>query len=605
MKRGCSTSLSGDPLHTMIRIAKIMSTSPVKSLLLGNAAVARGLYESGVTFVSSYPGTPSTEITEYAAEYPEIYAEWAPNEKVALEAVIGASIGGTRAFAGMKHVGLNVAADPLFICAYIGVSGGLVIAVADDSGMHSSQNEQDSRHYAIASKLPMLEPSDSAECLEYTKKAFEFSEKFDTPVLLRLSTRVSHSQSLTELSDRADVALKPYVKNAGKRVMMPANARVQHEVVEKRLAAIGAYANDCEFNRAEYHDTSVGIVTSGIAYQYAKEAFGDSASYLKLGLINPLPDNLLKDFASKVERVIVAEELDDVIETHMRKLGIKVDGKNILSFLGEYSQEILRSKILGQDADFIEADKSTVIPVRPPVLCAGCPHRAIFRTLKKLKVIVSGDIGCYTLGAVAPLDAMDTTLCMGASISALHGFNKAVVGSSHKSVAVIGDSTFMHSGITGLVDIIYNKGNSKVIILDNSITGMTGHQDNPTTGKTLKGESTPVVSLEKLAEALGFDTPRIFDPCDITTAEQIISEELAKDAPSVMISRRPCVLLKGVKRGRPFTVSDCKGCKACMTVGCPAISMNGKQAKIDPAVCTGCTLCKKLCKFGAISEVEA
>ena len=579
-----------------------------KKLLLGNAAVARGLYEAGCRFVSSYPGTPSTEITEYAAEYEEIYAEWAPNEKVAAEAAIGASIGGARAFCGMKHVGFNVAADPLFISSYIGVNGGLVVGVADDSGMHSSQNEQDSRHYAIAAKLPMLEPSDSGECLNYTKLAFELSEKFGTPFILRLSTRISHSQSIVELNERQEIELKEYKKDASKYVMMPSYARGRHIVVEKRLEELAEFVENCEFNTIEYNNKKIGIITSGIAYQYAREALGDNASYLKLGLVNPLPVKLIQDFAANVDRVIVIEELDDVIESWCKKIGVKTDGKNILPVIGEYSQELIRDKILNEKKDYIELGQDINIPVRPPVLCPGCPHRGIFYVLKKLKLFVSGDIGCYTLGANAPLSAMDTTLCMGASISGLHGFNKVRgIESAKNSVAVIGDSTFMHSGITGLIDITYNKGISNVLILDNSITGMTGHQENPSTGRTLKGEPTPIISLEEICKASGIkeNNIKVVDPCDIEQAERVLKEELAKEEPSVIIARRPCVLLKHVKKDKKYTVKDdCKGCRACMSVGCPAIKFENKKAEIEPTSCTGCGLCGKLCKFGSIGEVN-
>jgi len=577
-----------------------------KKLLLGNAAVARGLYESGCRFVSSYPGTPSTEITEYAAEYKEIYAEWAPNEKVAAEAAIGAGIGGARTFCGMKHVGLNVAADPLFISSYIGVNGGIVIGVADDPGMHSSQNEQDSRHYAIAAKLPMLEPSDSGECLNFTKLAFELSEKFDTPFILRLSTRISHSQSIVELGERQEFELKEYKKDASKYVMMPSYARSRHVIVEERMARLSEFAEVCEFNTVEYNNKEIGIITSGIAYQYAKEAFGDNASYLKLGLVNPLPVKLIQDFAENVYKVIVIEELDDIIESWCKKIGVKVDGKNILPNIGEYSQELLKNKILNEKKDYFEVSEKINIPVRPPVLCAGCPHRGIFYILKKLKLYVSGDIGCYTLGANAPLFAIDTTLCMGASISALHGFNKVRgIESAKNSVAVIGDSTFMHSGITGLLDITYNQGISTVLILDNSITAMTGQQQNPSTGYTLKGEAVFGINIENICKASGIkeNNLRIIAPCDIEESERVLKEELAKEEPSVIIARSPCVMLKHVKKDKKYIIKDdCKGCKVCMSVGCPAISFENKKASIDLSSCTGCGLCEKLCKFGSIIE---
>ena len=576
-----------------------------KKLLLGNAAVARGLYEAGCRFVSSYPGTPSTEITECAAGYEEIYAEWAPNEKVAAEAAIGASIGGGRAFCGMKHVGLNVASDPVFISGYTGVNGGLVIGVADDSGMHSSQNEQDSRHLAIAAKLPMLEPSDSAECLKFTKLAFEFSEKFDTPVILRLSTRISHSQGIAEIEKRQEAELKPYIKDASKYVMMPSYARDRHTALEARMAEISAFSENCEFNKIEYNKTKIGIVSSGIAYQYAREVFGDEASYFKLGLVNPLPVKSILEFAANVDRLIVIEELDDVIESWCKKNGVDAEGKNILPLTGEYSQELLQKRILGQTKDYTEVS-DIHIPARPPVLCPGCPHRGMFHVLKKLKLFVSGDIGCYTLGANAPLSAMDTTLCMGASVSALHGFDKVRGATAKNSIAVIGDSTFMHSGITGLIGITYNKGISKVLILDNSITAMTGRQHNPSTGYTLKGEAAPAVSLEGICAASGIkeENIKIFDPCDIFAAEKILKEELAKDEPCVLIARRPCVLLGRGKKDKKREVRDCRGCRACISAGCPAIRFENKKAEIDPSLCAGCGVCEKLCKFKSISEVE-
>ena len=577
----------------------------MKKIMLGNEAVARGLYEAGCRYVSSYPGTPSTEITEFASEYDEVYAEWAPNEKVAAEAAIGASIGGARAFCGMKHVGLNVAADPLFIAGYIGANGGLVIGVADDSGMHSSQNEQDSRHYAIAAKLPMLEPSDSGECLNFTKRAFELSEQFDTPFILRLSTRISHSQSIVELNERQEIELKEYKKDVSRYVMMPAYARGRHVVVEKRIEKLAEFAETCELNAVEYNDRKIGVISSGISYQYAKEAFGNGASYLKLGLVNPLPVKLIQEFASNVGKVIVIEELDDIIESHCKKIGIKTDGKNILSTIGEYSQEFLREKILNEKNDYIELNQN--IPVRPPVLCPGCPHRGVFYVLNKLKLFVSGDIGCYTLGANAPLNAMDTCLCMGASISALHGFNKARgIESARNSIAVIGDSTFMHSGITGIIDITYNKGISNILILDNSITGMTGHQQNPCTGYTLKGEAVYGIKIEDICRASGIKEGniRIADPYNMEETERIIKEELAKDEPSVIIARRPCVLLKYVKQDKKYMVTDCKKCRRCLSIGCPAISLNAGKAQIDASMCTGCGLCEKMCKFKAINGIE-
>ncbi|MBQ7930443.1 MAG: indolepyruvate ferredoxin oxidoreductase subunit alpha, partial [Clostridia bacterium] len=478
----------------------------MKKLLLGNESVARGLYEAGVKFVSSYPGTPSTEITEFSATYPEIYSEWAPNEKVALEAALGAAVGGGRAFCGMKHVGLNVAADPLFVAGYTGVGGGLVIGVTDDPGMHSSQNEQDSRHYAIASKLPMVEPANSAECKEYTKLAFDLSEQFDTPVILRLTTRVSHSRSPVALEERVEHEVKAYEKDPAKHVMMPANARKRHYVVEDHLAALAEYAENCPLNTVEDNGSEIGVITAGNCWNYAKETFGKGANYLKLGLLNPLPKQLILDFAAKCETVIVVEELDPVIETHCRALGINVTGKDVLPLCDEYSEELLKEKLLGIEADY--AQLGDPIPPRPPVLCPGCPHRGVFYTLSKLKIRVSGDIGCYTLGAVAPLNAIDSVYCMGASISSLHGTCK-VRGEEDKFVSVIGDSTFMHSGMTGLVNVVYNGGNTTTMILDNSITGMTGHQDNPLTGKTLMGQPAPNLCLEDICASLGVSRDHI------------------------------------------------------------------------------------------------
>ena len=474
----------------------------MKKLMLGNEAVARGLYEAGCRIASAYPGTPSTEITEALAKYDEVYAEWAPNEKVAMEVALGASIAGARSFCAMKHVGLNVAADPLYTAGYTGVTGGMVVAVADDPGMHSSQNEQDSRHHAIASKVLMVEPSDSAECKEFAIKAYELSEKFDCPVILRLSTRVSHSQSAVELCDRVEKELIPYEKNIDKYVMMPAKAIKRHPIVEDKLKAAAEFAETSDLNRVEMGDTKIGVITAGICYEYAKQALGDKASFLKLGMINPMPTKLIKDFAAKCDKVYVIEELDGIIESHCRNIGVDVVGKELFGYIGEISQTIVSEKILGTKPEFDTFAEN--VPVRPPVMCAGCPHRGLFYCLKKLGVTVSGDIGCYTLGATAPLNAMDSTICMGASISALHGFNKALGEMAEKnSVAVIGDSTFMHSGMTSLVNVAYNATNSTVIILDNSITGMTGHQQNPTTGKNLKGDPAAAVNLVDLCHAIG------------------------------------------------------------------------------------------------------
>ena len=581
----------------------------MKKLMLGNEAVARGLFEAGCRLVSSYPGTPSTEITEFAATYGEIYAEWAPNEKVAMEVALGAAIGGARAFCGMKHVGLNVAADPLFTASYTGVNAGLLVGVADDPGMHSSQNEQDSRHYAVAAKLPMLEPSDSAECKAFAQLGFELSEQFDTPVMLRLSTRVSHSQSAVELHERADVPLKDYAKDAQKYVMMPAAARGRHVVVEKRTLALTDWAETADINRIERTDERlngerVGVITAGVSYQYAREALGDKVSYFKLGLVNPLPVKRILDFAASVDRLYVIEELDPVIETHCKALGLSVTGKALFSLLGEYSQSLIAEKILGERA--AAADFPESVPVRPPVMCPGCPHRGLFYILGKLKLTVSGDIGCYTLGANAPLSAIDTTVCMGASISGLHGFNKARGRDAERSsVAVIGDSTFIHSGITGLIDIAYNGSNSTVIILDNSITGMTGHQQNPTTGLTLKGDPASKVSLERLCQAVGIERVRVVDPNNLAETEAAVREELAIEAPSVIIARRPCALLKTVERKPALTIdaNKCTGCRMCLRLGCPAIRFgNDKKAHIDDTQCVGCGLCEPMCRFGAIGR---
>lgn len=573
-----------------------------KKLLIGNEAVARGLYEAGLRVASSYPGTPSTEITECVAKYDEIYSEWAPNEKVAMEVAIGAAIAGARSFCAMKHVGLNVAADPLFTASYTGINAGMVIAVADDPGMHSSQNEQDSRHYAKASKIMMLEPSDSNECLQYAKLAFELSEKFDTPVILRLTTRVAHSRSLAAISERVDNGLLEYKKDPMKYVMMPAMAIKKHIVVEQRILDQIAWAETAEINTEEINSTEIGVITSGITYQYAKEALGKNASYLKLGCVYPLPVEKIKAFAAKCKKVYVLEELDPFMEEHCKQNGIEVIGKDAFTLQGEYSQSLIKQVILGETDAFTKTDLD--IPARPPVLCAGCPHRGLYYALKKLNVTVSGDIGCYTLGALAPLGMVDTCVCMGASVSALHGRNKADAENAKKSVAVIGDSTFMHSGVTGLINIAYNQSNSTVIILDNSITGMTGHQENPTTGKTIKGDPTTAVSLELLAKAVGIDRVRVIDPYNLKECEDVLREEIAVDAPSVVISRRPCALLKYVKHNPPMHVNSdkCVGCKMCMKIGCPAISMKNKKSVIDFTQCVGCNVCSQLCKFDAIEE---
>ena len=578
----------------------------MKKLMLGNEAVARGMLEAGCSVISSYPGTPSTEITEYAAKYDEIYCEWAPNEKVACEVAFGASLAGARSACCMKHVGLNVAADPLFTLSYTGVNGGLVVCVADDPGMHSSQNEQDSRHYAKASKIAMLEPADSVEAKEFTKVAFELSEKYDTPVLLRMCTRIAHSQCAVELCEPVKAEKKEYVKDPQKYIMAPANAIRKHPVVEQRIAALTELAESTELNRVEMaEDKSIGVITSGTCYQYVKEVFGDKISVLKLGLVYPLPEKLICDFASKVDRVVVIEELDPVIENHCKALGIKVDGKNIFPICGEFSQSLI-AKTMGVDVPGFTASED-VIPVRPPVMCAGCPHRGLFYTLAKKKINVLGDIGCYTLGSAAPLNAIDSVLCMGASVSGTHGFNKALgKDAEKKTVAVIGDSTFMHSGMTGLANIAYNGTNSTVIIVDNSITGMTGHQQNPTTGYNIKGDPATKIDLEALCRALGINRVRVVDPYDLKATEAAVMEELEADEPSVIISRRPCALLKYVKAKPALKVDPdkCRACKACMKIGCPAITKKDKKAFIDATLCVGCGVCQQLCAFDAIGGEE-
>lgn len=574
----------------------------MKTLMLGNVAVARGLYEAGCDFVSSYPGTPGTEMTEAAAKYKEIYAEWAPNEKVAMEAAFGASLSGHRSFCAMKHVGLNVAADPLFTASYTGVNGGMLIAVADDPGMHSSQNEQDSRHYAIAAKLPMLEPSDAEEALRFTKLGFELSEKFDTPVIIKMCTRIAHSQSVVETSDRQEHSPVPYEKNIGKYVMMPACAKVRHPIVEERLRSLAAWAEESDINRIEKgEDNSVGFITSSTCYQYVKEVCGDKHPVLKLGMVNPLPTEKIKGFASSVEKLVVVEELDGVIESHCRSIGLDVTGKELFGCIGEFSRNYIAEKLGFEVHKGENLDEN--LPQRPPVMCAGCPHRGLFYTLKKKNLTVMGDIGCYTLGAAAPLSAIDSTVCMGASVSGLHGFNKASGKEQSKhTVAVIGDSTFMHSGITGLVNIAYNESNSTVIILDNSITGMTGHQQNPTTGFNLKGEAATKIDLEALCKAVGINSVRVVDPYDLSECDKVISEELEKDEPSVVISRRPCALLKYVKHPGPISCDSdkCVGCKACMKIGCPAISVRDGKAIIDSTLCVGCGVCAQLCRKNAL-----
>ena len=576
----------------------------MKQLMLGNEAVARGLYEAGCAFVSSYPGTPSTEITEAVAKYPEVYAEWAPNEKVAMEAAFGASLAGRRSFCGMKHVGLNVAAAPLFTISYTGVNAGMVIGVADDAGMHSSQNEQDSRHYAKSSKIPMLEPADSAEALEFAKLAYELSEQFDTPVLLKMCTRISHSQSIVEPGERIE-KIGEYRKDIPKYVMMPGNAKKRHPVVEARTRALVEYAETAPINRIEDgKDRKMGIITSSTSYQNVKEVLGDAYPVMKLGMIWPLPEQKIIDFAASVDQLVIVEELDSFIESHCRDLGLACVGKSNFSNIDELMPLTVAAQLSAPWA--IGPKLEEAIPPRPPVMCAGCPHRGLFYTLKKNKLTVLGDIGCYTLGAVAPLQAVDSVICMGASVSGIHGFCKSQNGAADgKTVAVIGDSTFMHSGITGLVNMAYNESNATVIIVDNSITGMTGHQQNPTTGFNLKGDPCAKIDLETLCRAVGIRRVRVIDPYDLKQCDEVIKEELSANEPSVIISRRPCALLKYVKHKAPLAVEadKCVGCKACMKIGCPAISIEGGMAKVDATQCVGCGVCEQLCKFGALKEV--
>ena len=572
--------------------------------MLGNAAAARGLWEAGCCVVSSYPGTPSTEITEEAAKYDEIYAEWAPNEKVAMETAFGASLAGKRSFCGMKHVGLNVAADPLFTCSYTGVNAGMVIAVADDAGMHSSQNEQDSRHYARSAKIPMLEPADSAEALAFAKKAYEISEAFDTPVFLKMCTRIAHSQSIVETGDRIEAPAKPYQKNIAKYVMTPANAIKRHPIVEERTRKLTEFAETTDLNRIEEgSDHSVGILTSSTSYQYVKEACGDKYPILKFGMIWPLPEKKIEEFAASVDKLVVVEELDTFIEAFVKELGIACEGKELFPLLGEFSQNLV-AETLGIAKHEGKA-LGEALPGRPPVMCAGCPHRGLFYTLAKNKCTVLGDIGCYTLGAAPPLSAIEMTLCMGASVSATHGFNKALGKESEsKTVAVIGDSTFMHSGMTGLANIAYNQSNSTVIIVDNSITGMTGHQQNPTTGFNIKGDPAGKIDLEALCKAMGIRRVRVVDPYNLKECDTVLKEELAAEEPSVIISRRPCALLKYVKHNAPLKVNaeKCVGCKSCMRIGCPAISIKEGKARVEDTLCVGCGICTQLCPMDAFES---
>lgn len=577
-----------------------------KRILLGNEAIARGAYEAGVKVSAAYPGTPSTEVSESLVQYDEIYAEWAPNEKVATEVAIGASIAGVRSMCVMKHVGMNVAADPLYTAAYTGVRGGLVLVVADDPGMYSSQNEQDSRMVARAAMVPIVEPSDSAEAKEFMKYAYDLSEKYDTPVILRSTTRLSHSQGLVELEERAEPFDIPYERDMAKYVMMPGNAIKRHVVVEARMKQMAEDANSLPINRVEYNDLSVGFITNGIAYQYVKEAM-PQASVLKLGLLNPLPRKLIEEFAAKVDKLYIFEELEPVVEEQVKAWGIqKAVGKEIFTVQGEYSANLIRERVLGQTS---QVDKAAQVPARPPILCPGCPHRSVYAVLNKLKIHAAGDIGCYTLGAVAPLSVIDTTICMGASISTLHGMEKAKGREYIKSwVAVIGDSTFMHTGINSLMNMVYNQATGTVIILDNSTTGMTGHQDHAATGKTLKGQVVPAINIYGLCKSLGIEHVCEVDAFDQAELERIIKEEVARDAVSVIITKAPCALLKGIKfpnKCRPLP-DKCKKCGACLRPGCPALTKNEDGTiSIDETMCNGCGLCKQLCKFDAINLVKA
>ena len=577
-----------------------------KRILLGNEAIARGAYEAGVKVSAAYPGTPSTEVSESLVQYDEIYAEWAPNEKVATEVAIGASIAGVRSMCVMKHVGINVAADPLYTAAYTGVRGGLVLVVADDPGMYSSQNEQDSRMVARAAMVPIVEPSDSAEAKEFMKYAYDLSEKYDTPVILRSTTRLSHSQGLVELEERAEPFDIPYERDMAKYVMMPGNAIKRHVVVEARMKQMAEDANSFPINRVEYNDLSVGFITNGIAYQYVKEAM-PQASVLKLGLLNPLPRKLIEEFASKVDKLYIFEELEPVVEEQVKAWGIqKAVGKEIFTVQGEYSANLIRERVLGQAS---QVDKAAQVPARPPILCPGCPHRSVYAVLNKLKIHAAGDIGCYTLGAVAPLSVIDTTICMGASISTLHGMEKAKGREYIKNwVAVIGDSTFMHTGINSLMNMVYNQAAGTVVILDNSTTGMTGHQDHAATGKTLKGQVVPAINIYGLCKSLGIEHVCEVDAFNQAELERIIKEEVARDAVSVIITKAPCALLKGIKfpnKCRPLP-DKCKKCGACLRPGCPALTKNEDGTiSIDETMCNGCGLCKQLCKFDAINLVKA
>ncbi len=578
----------------------------MKQLLSGNEAIARGAYEYGVRVATAYPGTPSTEILENMVEYKDdLYCEWSPNEKVAMEVAIGAAFAGARSLVAMKHVGLNVAADPFMTLSYTGIKGGLVIITADDPGMHSSQNEQDNRHYARFAKIPMLEPSDSQEAKDFVGDALKISEEFDTPVLLRTTTRISHAKTVVETGSRQEKALpEDFIKDPAKYVMVPANARKRHPVVENRLEKVRNFAEETSLNKIEWGDREIGIISSAVAYNYAREVFPE-ASFLKLGLTYPLPSEKIKEFAGRVDKLYIIEELDPFLEEQIKALGIEVTGKDNLPILGELNTRIVKKGLKSREdiAEDIENDLGEELPERPAALCPGCPHRGIFYVLNKLGVTVTGDIGCYALGVVPPLSAMDTLVCMGASIGNAFGMELALGDKvKGKVVGVIGDSTFMHSGITGLIDIVYNRGASTIVILDNRITAMTGHQDNPTTGKTLMGENTVSIDLSKLSEAIGVKSVRTIDPYDLEQTKEVIKEELAKDEISVVIARRPCALLKSVKRNKPYQVDSdkCRNCGLCLEAGCPALVQGENMVKIDSYLCTGCGVCTLICPFDAI-----
>lgn len=581
----------------------------MKELLSGNEAVARGAFEAGVHFASAYPGTPSTEILENVAKYKEIHSQWSVNEKTALETAIGASFGGMRAIVAMKHVGLNVAADPLFSVGYIGAKGGLVIVTADDPGMHSSQNEQDNRNYARAAKIPMLEPSDSQEAKDFTKIAFTISEEFDTPVLLRLTTRISHSKSIVQFNDREVVPIKGYEKDIRKNLILPAHARLLHKKVEERFKKLKELSNDFKYNFIEYKDKKVGIITSGISYQYAKEAMPD-ASFLKISLSWPLPEELIREFAKNVQVIYIVEENDPFLETEIKAMGIDVVGKELIPEVGELNPYIVKVS-LGVIQPHTPKQIETKATPRPPALCPGCPHTSVFYAINKNKLIATGDIGCYTLGALPPLSAMDTCVDMGASITNALGLEYALkkAGDNRKIVAVIGDSTFYHSGVTGLIDMIYNGSKGTVIILDNSITAMTGHQDNPGTGRTLMGDEAPIVDIENLVRGLGVKHVKVVDTYNLEEVMQTVKEESERDELSVIIARRPCMLLPEMKKKKfdKYEVDEtkCTGCQMCVKIGCPAISFdkNKKKANINYDLCVGCSLCYQVCKFDAIKKV--